>query len=98
MNCNLKIWDFFQTDPIGELNLNENFFTLQISNNGMYLALGSESGEVWIFQLPNLEFICKSTGHSHKINHLKWSPDDKQIISCSSDSSICIWNFYKIIN
>lgn len=60
--------------------------------------MGSEAGEIWLFKLPEVEFICKSTGHSKKINNLKWSPDDKQIISVSSDSSICVWNFYKIIN
>jgi WD40 repeat protein len=97
VNCNLKIWDFFQSHPIGELNLNQNFYNIQISNNGKYLALGSETGELWIFKLPDLEYIGKSIGHSGKINHLKWSPDDKQIISVSSDSSISIWNFYKII-
>ncbi len=60
--------------------------------------MGSETGEIWIFNIPQYEFIGKSTGHSSKVNSLKWSPDDKQIISVSSDSSICIWNFYKILN
>ncbi len=97
-NCNLSIWDFYQSEAIGEFNLNERFYTLKISNNGKYFAMGSESGEVWIFKLPEFQFICKSTGHSLKVNSLSWSPDDKQIISVSSDSSVCIWNFYKSIN
>ena len=25
---------------------------------------------------------------------IKWTPDEKQIISASSDESICVWNFY----
>jgi WD40 repeat protein len=60
--------------------------------------MGSESGEIWIFRLPDFQFVCKSTGHSLRVNSLNWSPDDKQIISVSSDSSVCVWNFYKILN
>jgi WD40 repeat protein len=97
-NCNLNIWDFFQVEPVGEINLNEKFFCIKISNNGKFFAMGSDSGEIWIFKLPEFDFVGKSTGHSLKVNNLKWSPDDKQIISVSSDSSVCIWNFYKILN
>jgi WD40 repeat protein len=97
-NCNLCVWDFYQTEPIAEFNLNERFYTLKISHNGKYFAMGSEAGEIWIFKLPDFQFVCKSTGHSLRVNSLNWSPDDKQIISVSSDSSVCVWNFYKILN
>jgi WD40 repeat protein len=60
--------------------------------------MGSEIGEIWIFELNTFELICKSQGHSQRVNTLQWSPDDKQIISVSKDSSVCIWNFYKILN
>lgn len=91
------VWDFYQNESIGEINLNENFYCIQISNNAQFFAMGSERGEIWIFKLSDFEFIGKSIGHSKQINSLKWSPDDKQIISVSADSSICVWNFYKIL-
>ena len=91
----MNVWDFHKTEPIGEINLNEKFYAIKISHSGKYFALGSEQGEIWIFRIPMFEFVGKSTGHSLKINSLQWSPDDKQIISVSVDSSICIWNFYK---
>lgn len=71
---------------------------MKISNNGNYFALGSETGEIWFFKLPEFEFIGKSQGHSLPIVNLNWSPDDKQILSVSKDSSICLWNFYRIVN
>lgn len=97
-NCNLKIWDFYENNPVGEINLNENFHCIKMSNNGKYFAMGSDTGEIWIFNLSKFEYVGKSIGHSTKINSLMWSADDKQIVSVSSDSSICIWNFYKILD
>ena len=92
------MWDFYQAEPIGEMNLNEKFYCINISNNGKFFALGSDIGEIWIFKLPDYEFIGKSTGHSLRVNSLQWSPDDKQIVSTSIDSSVCVWNFYKVLN
>lgn len=78
------------------MKINEKFYCMSMSNNGSFIAIGSESGELWFFKTQGLEFIGKSQGHSLPINKLKWSPDDKQIVSVSQDNSICIWNFYKI--
>ena len=45
--------------------------------------------------------ISSHTGHSSPVScamtqvvKIKWTPDEKQIISASSDESICVWNFY----
>ena len=65
---------------------------VKISPNGKFFALGSSSGELWLFSLQKYEFMGKSQGNS--INNLKWIPDDKQIVFISVDSSICIWNVY----
>jgi WD40 repeat protein len=94
INCPLCIWDFYQVNPIKELNIGEKMMTVKISHNGKYFAAGSCFGELWLFKLPECEFISKSQGHSSEINRLQWSPDDKQIVSVSSDSSLCIWNIY----
>ena len=94
VNCNLCVWDFYQSNPVKEIDLGDRMMTIKISHNGKYFALGSCSGELWLFKLPECQFISKSQGHSREINRLQWSPDDKQIVSVSSDSSLCIWNVY----
>ena len=94
INCPLCVWDFYQVNPIKEINIGEKMMTVKISHNGKYFAAGSCFGELWLFKLPECEFISKSQGHSSEINRLEWSPDDKQIVSVSSDSSLCIWNIY----
>ena len=98
LNNNVYIWDFHKTDPIADMKLDENFYCIRISNNGDYIALGSAIGEIWFFKMNGFEFIGKSRGHSMELISLKWSPDDKQVVSVSRDGSVCVWNFYLIIN
>jgi WD40 repeat protein len=38
--------------------------------------------------------IGQGDAHSGPINRLAWSPDEKQVITVSEDSSVAIWNFY----
>ncbi len=85
-------------EPISEYNLGENFHCLRMSNNGKYVALGSSLGEIWFFKMKRFDLIGKSRGHSLELIKLSWSPDDKQIVSVSKDGSICVWNFYLILN
>ena len=80
------------------MTLNQNLTSIEISNNGQIAAIGNEFGEITLFKLPEFEYIGKSIGHSKGITSLKWSPDDKQIISLSEDNSVCIWNVYRAFN
>lgn len=80
------------------MNMNQNLSCVEISNNGKYMAVGNQFGEILFFKMPEIQFIGKSTGHSNEVTNLKWSPDDKQIVSISIDNTLCIWNFYKILS
>jgi COMPASS component SWD3 len=41
-----------------------------------------------------IEFACTSSleGHDQSVSYLSFSPDGKQLASCSSDQSVIIWN------
>lgn len=52
---------------------------------------------MFVYQFLNqnqVQFLAKGLGHSGPVTKLKWTPDEKQIISVSTDSSISVWNFY----
>lgn len=54
--------------------------TIQISPSGKYLAFGTETNEVFVYQLEglnNFTFLGKGLGHSGPVTRLKWSPDEK---------------------
>lgn len=93
-NCNMCVWDFYKNEPVKEYDLGEKMMTVKISHNDKYFAVGSYIGELWLFKVPEFELIGKSQGHSMAITKLKWSPDDKQIVSVAEDGSMCIWNIY----
>jgi WD40 repeat protein len=70
---------------------------IQVSPSGRFVAFGTETNEVFIYSLAGqnqVEFVAKGLGHSGPVTKLKWTPDEKQIISVSTDSSISVWNFY----
>ena len=94
VNCNLCVWDFYKTEPVKEIALGEKALTVKISHSGKYFAIGTGMGELWLFRMNDFEFLGKSQGHSRQMSQLNWSPDDKQIVSISNDSSICVWNVY----
>lgn len=47
-----------------------------------------------VFDIQKQSYLGKFVGHSAAVNKLKWSPDEKQIVSVSEDASLCIWNFF----
>lgn len=71
--------------------------TIQVSPSGRFVAFGTETNEVFVYaisQLNNFQFVAKGLGHSGPVIKLRWSLDEKQIISVSTDSSIAVWNFF----
>ncbi|EAS05346.1 zinc carboxypeptidase family protein, putative (macronuclear) [Tetrahymena thermophila SB210] len=98
VTCGLNIpilqWDCDVQEPVESINYPDRLNTVEVSPSGRYMALGSDLGEVVIFEIASKRFQGKYLGHSSGISKLKWTPDEKQIVSVSSDSTICIWNFF----
>jgi WD40 repeat protein len=93
----LYFWDCDEINPVAEIAYPYKVLTVQVSPTGRFLAFGTETNEVYVYSMAGLnDFKClaKGLGHSGPVLKLKWSPDEKQIISVSNDSSICVWNFY----
>jgi WD40 repeat protein len=61
------------------------------------VAFGTETNEVFVYSLigdTGVQFVGKGLGHSAPVTKVKWTPDEKQVVSVSMDSSISVWNFY----
>ena len=65
------------------------------SNNGRYAATGGTTGVIRLWDLQSYSMISECIGHSNSINSLKFTPDDKQIISGGDDGSIFIWCIFE---
>ena len=82
---------------MGEIAYPYKVLTLQVSPSGSFVAFGTETNEVYVYSISGTNVfvqVGKGVGHSAPISKLSWTPDEKQIITVSHDSSICIWNFY----
>lgn len=90
-------WDCDEAKPVAQIDYPYKVLSIQVSPSGRLLAFGTETNEVFIYSIQGqnqIQFIAKGLGHSGPVTKLKWTPDEKQIISVSSDSSISVWNFY----
>jgi len=70
---------------------------LRFSNNGKYLASSCINEDhkaiINVFSIEN-EGKVSSIGYHHEIAHsIRWSVNDKHIMSCSSDCTLKIWKF-----
>lgn len=93
----IYFWDCDEKNPVAEIQYPYKVMTIQVSPSGRFLAFGTETNEVFVYQISQLnqfQFLAKGLGHSGPVIKLKWSVDEKQIISVSTDSSIAVWNFF----
>lgn len=90
----ILFWDCDEANPVQHIPLRVQINSVDVSPNGRFLAAGTESGELIVFEIASLQMVSQGAVHSGKVNKLKWSPDQKQIVTVSDDCSIALWNFY----
>jgi WD40 repeat protein len=90
----ILFWDCDEANPVQSLPLRGQVNSVEVSPNGQFLAAASEAGELFIFDIRSLTLVSQGAVHSAKVNRLRWSPDQKQIVTVSDDCSIALWNFY----
>lgn len=93
----IYFWDCDEKNPVAQIDYPYKVLTVQVSPSGKMLAFGTEKNEVFVYSLQGqnqFNFVAKGLGHSGPVTKVRWSPDEKQLISTSTDSSISVWNFY----
>lgn len=97
----LLFWDCDVADPVQVIQSPQRMRMqcVSVSPTGSFLAVCGES-TVNIFDLSSggIRLIAQGQGHSDAVQELKWSPDEKQLISVGDDTCICVWNFYGSAN
>merc|ERR1712146_177375 len=82
----LLFWDVDYPDPVGcfESPAGQPPIRLRccdVSPSGRYIAAGAEDHSLYIYDLVTSGIIQQCSGHSGALTRIRWSPDQKQIVS-----------------
>lgn len=97
----ILFWDVDYADPTGcidpfatgsQLRLR----ALDVSPSGRYIAAGAEDSRLYVFDLKTCGLIQVKDGHTDAVVRVRWSPDQKQIVSAAKDGCIIVWNFFEL--
>jgi len=75
-------------------NLDDEAIAIAISHDGKVLATAGSAQLVKIFDVNTFDLLAVGEGHSGLITDLKFSPDDRQVVSVGEDGGVFIWNLY----
>jgi WD40 repeat protein len=84
---NLEVRDLSNGKVIG--NYESSSFALSPIHN--LLAIGKKNGVIQIIDLETQKRILEFSGHRKKVLSLKFSPDEKKLVTSSEDCSIYSW-------
>jgi WD40 repeat protein len=96
----IMFWDVDYADPTGCIEpppgAVQRLTCVAVSPSGRYIAAGSEEAKLNIYDLVDCTLIQECEGHLGSINKVRWSPDQKQIITAGKDGCVIIWNFFEM--
>lgn len=65
--------------------------SMAISNNGRYLAVGSENGTIYLIDLSSPGNPAQLKGHQGVVFSMVFSPDGQQLFTTGNDKKILLW-------
>ncbi|XP_056644875.1 U3 small nucleolar RNA-interacting protein 2 [Diorhabda sublineata] len=71
---------------------NSEIFSLAISSDSKYLAVGTKCSDVYIWDANTFKFIKKFQGHKKAITGLCFKRDSHTLYSCSKDRTAKVWS------
>jgi WD40 repeat protein len=67
--------------------------SVQFSKDGQFLAVGTQHGQIQIWDWNTAAQVKTYPGHKDRISRLLFSPNGRQLISASYDAFIHVWSF-----
>jgi len=95
----ILFWDVDYADPTGCIESPASgvrLRCLEVSPSGRYIAAGGEDSRLYIYDLKTCSCIQECDGHANTVVRVRWSPDQKQIVSAAKDGCTIVWNFFEV--
>ena len=98
----LLFWDIDYADSVAFLQamspttgMAPRLVSVKLSPSGRFVASGGADGLLYLFDLKDGQQLLQVSGHSGgPVTALAWTPDERQLLTGSSDKSLAIWNFF----
>ena len=91
-------WDLREQNPIGVRDLSPDLgdeaMTIALSHSGLLFATAGTAQLLKLWDFNTLELLAVGKGHSGLICDVKFSPDDRQIVSVGDDGNVFVWNVF----
>lgn len=88
-----KIWQRgMQTDTVYRQGSSPGSSSVGISHDGTLLAVGLESGRIYLWNTHEHRLVLTYIGHLDIVTAIQWSPDGTYVASASADSQVRVWN------
>jgi len=68
---------------------------VEVSPSGRYIAAGADDARLYIYDLASCSCIQECEGHAGGLTSVRWSPDQKQIVTAGRDGCVIVWNFFE---
>ncbi len=91
-------WDLRDQNPtaVRDLspNLDDEAQAIALSHSGRLFATAGTAKLIKLWSFDTLELLAVGEGHSGTVTDLKFSPDDRQVVSVGVDGNVFVWNCY----
>jgi WD40 repeat protein len=91
----VSYWEAYDGSLIREIEASQSdaINGLDITQDGKYFVIGGSDKLVKVYRYEEGDLSYVGVGHSTDINKIKISPDQKHIVSVSSEGAIFVWTF-----
>ncbi len=72
--------------------------SMKFSENGMMLAIGNIKGAVRILNFESAAIVASLTGHTARINQIRFNHADDKLATASYDHTVRIWDLENLYN
>merc|ERR1712025_1488649 len=93
----LTVWDLRKQNFVAQVDLGHGGEgkSIAVANTmDNVLATGGTDQLVKLWDRRTLRCLSVGTGHSGTITEVRYSPDDKQLVSVGQDGCVLVWNMY----
>ncbi|KAL7421225.1 Pre-rRNA-processing protein ipi3 [Cryptotrichosporon argae] len=80
------VWAWGKEQQVAKLHTQEKACALAVSPNGLWLAAGSETGHLYLWEIASGQLVASLTPHYRALTSLAFTPDSAVLVTASPDA------------